>query len=194
MANNKKAVRKSRSAVPTNRRRGASYKQPPQRQWLTLSMVDAGIVIFATLATTLLLLIISGQTHDTTIGNLMSPSVPNSATMVVLQPTPQPSSSPGHATPSPQPTPSVAPPTPTVSAEAATPEASDDSSIQSEVDKRIQDQPDLSNLDITATVRNGKVTLVGTVPTDQLKSRIERLVRSIRGVRQVDNQIVVVTP
>ena len=48
-------------------------------------------------------------------------------------------------------------------------------------------------LDITATVTNGKVTVVGSVKSEQMKSKIEKLVRAIKGVKSVDNQIVVVT-
>src|SRR2546422_122078 len=67
----------------------------------------------------------------------------------------------------------------------------DDSSIQAEIDKRIHDNPTLSALGITATVQNGKVMLVGMVKSDQLKNQVEKLVRSVKGVKRVDNQIIV---
>ena len=66
-----------------------------------------------------------------------------------------------------------------------------DSTIQTVVDKRIADDPEISTLGITATVLNGKVMLVGTVKTEELKTRIERMVKQIKGVKEVDNQITV---
>jgi osmotically-inducible protein OsmY len=47
-------------------------------------------------------------------------------------------------------------------------------------------------LGITATVLDGKVTLTGTVNSEALKSQLDRMIRTIKGVKQVDNQIVVV--
>jgi osmotically-inducible protein OsmY len=38
---------------------------------------------------------------------------------------------------------------------------------------------------------NGKVTLTGTVKTEGLKAQIERAVRNVKGVKEVDNQITV---
>ena len=66
-----------------------------------------------------------------------------------------------------------------------------DSTIQDAVDKRISDDPEISTLGITATVLNGKVMLIGTVKTEELKTRIERMVKQVKGVKQVDNQITV---
>jgi osmotically-inducible protein OsmY len=42
-------------------------------------------------------------------------------------------------------------------------------------------------------VINGKVMLVGTVKTEELKTRIERMVKQIKGVKDVDNQISVLS-
>ena len=66
-----------------------------------------------------------------------------------------------------------------------------DSTIQDAVDKRISDDAEISTLGITATVLNGKVMLVGTVKTEELKTRIERMVKQVKGVKSVDNQITV---
>ena len=66
-----------------------------------------------------------------------------------------------------------------------------DSTIQTAVDKRISDDPEISTLGITASVLNGKVMLVGTVKTEELKTRIERMVKQVKGVKEVDNQITV---
>lgn len=68
---------------------------------------------------------------------------------------------------------------------------SNDGAVQMAVDKAIGDNPTLSALGITATVYDGKVTLTGTVKSESLKSQVDRAIRTVRGVKQVDNQIVV---
>jgi hypothetical protein len=67
---------------------------------------------------------------------------------------------------------------------------SQDGSIQLAIDKVIADDPSLSALGITATVLDGKVTITGSVKSEALKSQVERAIRAVRGVKQVDNQIV----
>ena len=68
---------------------------------------------------------------------------------------------------------------------------SNDGAVQMAVDKAIGDDPTLSALGITTTVLDGKVTLTGTVKSEALKSQVDRAIRAVRGVKQVDNQIVV---
>ena len=70
--------------------------------------------------------------------------------------------------------------------------ANNDSVIQADIDKQLTDDPTLSSLGITATVMNAKVTLIGSVKTEAMKSQVERMVRKIKGVKDVDNQITVV--
>src|SRR5215831_11476099 len=65
---------------------------------------------------------------------------------------------------------------------------SDDSAVQTAVDKKLTNDPGLSDLGVTATVTNGKVTLIGMVHSQAEKSQVERAVRSIKGVKSVDNQ------
>jgi osmotically-inducible protein OsmY len=65
----------------------------------------------------------------------------------------------------------------------------DDYSIQTAIDKKLSDDQTLSALGITATVMNGKVTLLGVVKTQAEKSQVERAVRLIKGVKSIDNQI-----
>ena len=66
-----------------------------------------------------------------------------------------------------------------------------DAAVQMAVDKRLSDDPTFSTLGITATVLDGKVTLMGMVKTDALKSQIERAVWKIKGVKSIDNQITI---
>ena len=65
----------------------------------------------------------------------------------------------------------------------------DDSTIQAAVDKKLNNDPQLSALGITATVMNGKVTLIGMVHSQAEKSQVERAVKAVKGVKAVDNQI-----
>jgi hypothetical protein len=67
----------------------------------------------------------------------------------------------------------------------------DDSTIQTAVDKKFSDDPKLSALGVTATVMNGKVTLMGSVQNAADKTLVERVVRNVKGVKSVDNQITV---
>ncbi|MGH9872733.1 MAG: BON domain-containing protein [Pyrinomonadaceae bacterium] len=70
---------------------------------------------------------------------------------------------------------------------------SNDGVVQMAIDKMIGDDPSLSALGITATVLDGKVTLTGTVKSEALKSQIDKAMRTVKGVKQVDNQIVVMS-
>ena len=68
---------------------------------------------------------------------------------------------------------------------------SDDSAVQNAVDKKLNNDPALSALGITASVNSGKVTLLGMVHSQSEKAQVERAVRSIKGVKSIDNQITV---
>ena len=76
---------------------------------------------------------------------------------------------------------------------AETASANIDSTVQAAIDKRLADDPEFSTLGITASVINGKVMLIGTVKTEELKTKIERAVRQIKGVKDIDNQISVIS-
>jgi len=67
----------------------------------------------------------------------------------------------------------------------------DDATIQAAVDKKLHDNPSFASLGIVVSVVNGKATITGTVKTESLKSQIERAVLNVKGVKEVDNQIIV---
>ncbi|MBV9209925.1 MAG: BON domain-containing protein [Acidobacteria bacterium] len=93
-----------------------------------------------------------------------------------------------------QPAPVIVTPPSTTTSDAGSstkPSGTDDSAIQANVDKKIAADTTVSALGVTAIVIDGKVTLTGTVDSDALKSRVERLVNSVKGVKSVDNKIVV---
>lgn len=64
-----------------------------------------------------------------------------------------------------------------------------DAVVQTAVDKRLSEDPTFSTLGITATVLDGKVTLTGIVQNQALKAQVERAIRNLKGVKDVDNQI-----
>ena len=199
MGYNNVPSKKRRIDVPVASREPSGRGRPRERQYrpsgneTNRAWIDAGIVIASTLLTTVLLLAISGQLRDTTAADLIAQSPAPLPETITAQATPQPSVS-AHAAPTPSAQPSRATTTPAQEeAMPATVGAPDDTEIQAAVDKKLQDDPRLSPLGITAAVSDGKVMLVGTAPSDEMKDQVEKLVRGIKGVKHIDNQIVVVS-
>jgi len=67
----------------------------------------------------------------------------------------------------------------------------DDIAIQGAIDKKLRDDPSLSSLTIFTTVVDAKATITGTVNSETLKRQAEQAVRTVKGVKAVDNQITV---
>lgn len=86
---------------------------------------------------------------------------------------------------------SRAEPSPTPGAEPANATVPDDATIQSQIDRVLASDPTLSKLDVSTLVEGGKVTIVGSVKSTDLKQRVEKAIRPIKGVANVDNQLVV---
>jgi len=194
MAYDEEQARKSRVVVETpNERREVVHSQSvrtPDSSGISAGMVGVLVVVAIALITMLVLFWLSSQ-PTTDNANLAA----QQPTTVVQQPAPvqQPPVIIQQPAPATQPAPIVVTP-PAASGGSTVPAESVniDSTIQTVVDKRISDDPEISTLGITATVLNGKVMLVGTVKTVEMKTRIERLVKQVKGVKQVDNQISVV--
>jgi len=193
MAYDEEQARKSRVVVETpNERREVVHSQSvrtPDSSGISAGMVGVLVVVAIALITMLVLFWLSSQ-PTTDNANLAA----QQPTTVVQQPAPvqQPPVIIQQPAPATQPAPIVVTP-PAASGGSTVPAESVniDSTIQTVVDKRISDDPEISTLGITATVLNGKVMLVGTVKTAELKTRIERMVKQIKGVKEVDNQITV---
>ncbi|HJS23990.1 MAG TPA: BON domain-containing protein [Pyrinomonadaceae bacterium] len=195
MAYDEEQARKSRVVVETpSERREVVHSQSvrtPDNSGISAGMVGVLVVVAIALITMLVLFWLSSQ-PTTDNANLTAQQPP---TTVVQQPAPvqQPPVIIQQPAPATQPAPIVVTPPAasggsTMPAETA---ANMDSTIQTAVDKRIADDPEISTLGITASVLNGKVMLVGTVKTEELKTRIERMVKQVKGVKEVDNQITV---
>lgn len=67
--------------------------------------------------------------------------------------------------------------------------ASDDANMQEVATKRLNDDLDMTT--VSVTISEARATLTGTVNSAALKAKAEQLVREVRGVKSVDNKIVV---
>jgi len=104
-----------------------------------------------------------------------------------LSPSPKPSAS---VTPTPN---SVASPSPVVAGGETETVVIDDATIQSNIEKALAADSTAAGLDVSTLVENGQVTIVGSVQSPQLKQRVEKIIRALKGVTGVDNQLVVTT-
>lgn len=194
MAYDEEQARKSRVVVETpNERREVVHSQSvrtPEGNGISAGMVGVLVVVAIALITMLVLFWMSSQPTDN--ANTTAQQQPT----VIQQPAPaqQPPVIIQQPAPVTQPAPIVVTPPAGGSVPATAPAdtANMDSTIQAAVDKKLTDDPDLSTLGITATVLNGKVMLIGTVKTEALKAQVEKVVKQVKGVKAVDNQITVV--
>ena len=193
MAYDEEQARRSRVVVETpNERREVVSTQSvrtPDNSGISAGMVGVLVVVAIALITMLVLFWMSSQ-PSTDNANLAA----QQPTTVVQQPAPvqQPPviiQQPAPATTQPAPI-IVTPPAGGTTAPAES--VNMDSTIQAAVDKKISDDPEISQLGITVSVLNGKVMLLGTVKTETLKTQIERMVKQVKGVKEVDNQISVI--
>ena len=165
-------------ASPRHRRPPArGYSQRPRNTelWLAVSLIVAGALA------TFVALFLTSRPYDP-----MNASLAPQQTIPVgpgISPSPKPSAS---TTPTPQTAPS-----PSLPSGEASPVVVDDATIQSEIDKTLASDSALTNLDVSTLVEDGKVTIVGSVKSSELKQRVAREIRALKGVTSVDNQLVV---
>src|SRR5215213_7045443 len=179
MAFDEEAAKRSRVVVetPTERREVVHSQSVRDNSGISAGMVGVLVVVAIALITMLVLFWISSQ-PATDNANIAATQPPPAT--VVQQPAPVTQPAPIVVTPPAGGT--------TMPAESV----NIDSTIQSAVDKKISDDPEISTLGITASVIDGKATLIGSVKTEALKTQVERLVKSVKGVKSVDNQISVI--
>ncbi len=186
--------KKSRVVVetPTARREVTQTEaaRGPEREGVSGATVGVIVVLAVALVTILVLFFMSGQRTDTANDNLAAQQTAPPQTTIVQQPAPQqPPVIIQQAPPAPQQAPIIV--TQPAPAGSSTSSGSNDAAIQIEIDKKILEDPTFSPLGITVSVLDGKATLIGTVKSEGLKSQFEKLVRNVRGVKQIDNQIIV---
>lgn len=196
MAYDEERERKSRVVVdtPTERREFVESHsvRDPDRSSMSAGMVGVLVVVAIALITMLVLFWMSNQNNMDQNANMVAQQPP---TTVVQQPAAQPPVVIQQPAPVTQPAPIIVTPPAggSVASEQSAPNPNDDMTVQAAIDKNLSDDPTFSSLGITSTVINGKVTLLGTVKSEALKTQIERMVRKIKGVKDVDNQITVMS-
>lgn len=192
MAYDEEEARRSRVVVETpNERREVVHSQSVRdNSGISAGMVGVLVVVAIALITMLVLFWMNTQPTTDETAALPVQQQPT----VIQQPAPaqQPPVIIQQPAPATQPAPIiVTPPAGGSTAPSATDSVSMDSAIQTAIDKRLIDDPAFSSLGITASVINGKVMLIGTVKTEALKADLERMVKQVKGVKAVDNQIIV---
>ena len=197
MAYDDEQARKSRVVVetPTSRREVTQTEAVhSDRGGISGATVGVIVVVAIALITIVVLVLMNGQGPDTANANLAEQQQPAQQPVIVQQPAQQ--QQPPVIIQQPAPVtnqPPVIITQPPASGGSVTGNTSNDGAVQSAIDKKISDDSTLSSLGITATVLDGKVTLTGIVKSEALKSQVDRTIRGIKGVKQVDNQLVVMS-
>lgn len=184
-------TQKSRVVVntPTSRREvRTETTHVPNREGISTGAVAAIVVGAVALVTILFLFLMQNQQNNTNTETPVTAAQPQQQPIIVQQPAQAPQQpivvqQPGTS----QPVVIQQPATQT----SAPSDGTDDGSIQSNIDRKILEDPALASLGVIALVVDGKVTLTGSVNSEAMKTKIERLVNSVKGVRTVDNKITV---
>jgi BON domain len=203
MAYDEEQHKRSRVVIetPTARREVVQTvtARAPERRGVSTGVVAALVIGAVALVTILFLFILNRQNNGTEVNaNVQTAATPlPQQPVIVQQATPLPQTpiiiqQPATTT-STQPPIIIEQPAPatTTTAPATTTSGNDDAAVQSAIDKKMAEDATLSTVGVTVTVSNGKATLIGTVDTQALKNQVERLVKSVKGVRTVDSQIIV---
>lgn len=171
-------ARRNRTAHPYGRR-----SEPRGRE----AVVAFSVIAAAALATSLALFITS-RPYDP-MNSTVDPDQAVPQGPITMQSSPKPSPT---ATASSRPEePSTAEQAPEPAGQPSGPAIPDDAAIQSEIEKVIAADAALADLDVSTIVEGGKVTMVGSVKSPELKLRVEKAVRSVKGVVSVNNQLVI---
>jgi hypothetical protein len=195
MAYDDEQAKRSRVVVETpTSRREVTRTESVSNDHGGISGATVGVIVVVAIAliTIVVLFLMNGQNADNANANLAAqqqqpaqqpvivqqPAQQQQPPVIIQQPAQQQQQPPVIINPAP-------------SGGSAPVNTSNDGAVQTAIDKKISDDPTLSTLGVTATVLDGKVTLTGTVKSEALKSQVDRMVRAVKGVKQVDNQIVV---
>lgn len=71
---------------------------------------------------------------------------------------------------------------------------SPDDRISDQVRMRLATDPDVKGGALDVTVKNGVVTIKGRVDTEKGRTRATKLTKKVKGVKEVDNELVVGPP
>jgi hypothetical protein len=213
MSFDEEQTRRSRVVVKTpDARRETVHTRtthhPAERPGYSIGVVVA-VALTAIAATAIIFLFLSNPSDGSTETNVniragaAAEPTPFVQTPVIVQtpmtmPTPFPTQPPTTIVPAPV---IVAPPvatdpvvtTPPAAAPAPTPATApvDDATLESRINRAYGEDTELARANVDLRVVNGRAILMGTVATDVLKQRAERLAYAVKGVRSVDNKITV---
>ena len=208
MSYDEEQTKRSRVVVetPTGRREVVQHqtvRYPEERRGFSTGMVVT-VALLAIAATAIIFLFLTNSRGDseTNVNVRTAATQPTPLTqppVIVSQPATQPTpiiiTQPAPVS---QPAPVIiqAPPASTTttappSTTAPAAPAHDDASLQAKLDKALTDDTELSSAGVMATIINGRASLTGTVNSDALKRKAERLAYAIKGVTGVDNHITV---
>ena len=213
MSHDEEQQRRSRVVVetPTSRRevvQSQTVRYPEERRGYSGAVI-AAVALTAIAATVVIMLFLTNPSDDSDSTNVnvraAAPTQPTPYTQApvivqtpMTQPTPIIIQQPAPIIVAPPPTTSepttttTAPPSSTAAPPPATGSgAGDDMAIQQRVDRLFGDDRDVAAANVFATVVDGRVRLTGTVSTEAVKQRAERLASSVKGVLGVDNKITV---
>src|SRR5687768_6772183 len=215
MSHDEEQHKRSRVVVetPTARRevvQQQTVRYPERRGYSTGVVATVALLAIAVTAIVFLFLTNSGDDSTETNVNIRAGAVPQATplaqpvivqtpmtqpTPIIIQQAPPTTTVPAPViiqAPPPADTTTAAPP-PATSAPpaAAAPPASDDATLQQKIDAAFAADAAVAASNVDATVVNGRVRLAGTVGSDAVKQRAERLAYAVKGVLGVDNRIVV---
>ena len=190
MAYEEEQAKRSRVVVDTPRSgrevvHSEAVRTPERSSSVSGAMLAVVVIGAIALATVIILFAMNQQQQDNLNANTAQTAPPQT---IVQQPAQQPPVIVQQPAPAGQPPVIINQP---ASGSTSTSNASNDSTIQAAIDKKLGNDPVLSTLGVTATVMDGKATLIGTVKTQAQKAQFERAVRNVKGVKSVDNQIIV---
>jgi hypothetical protein len=195
MAYEDQEEKRSRVVVdtPNSRREYVSSESSrvPDRSGFSGGTVAAIVVGLVALVTIAFLVMYNRQATDEANANAREASAaPSPQQPIIVQ---QPATAPQQPVIVQQPSQPAAQP---IIVQAPTPlpstsNSSDDATVQTALNKKFEEDAVLSSLALTADVMNGKVLLMGTVTSNDQKSRAEKVARTVKGVKNVDNQITV---
>jgi hypothetical protein len=201
MSYDEEQQKRSRVVVETPTARREEYvsrttRGPDRGGYSTGMIATVALVAIAATALIMFLLMNRGDATNTNVNVTTA-----AATPIPTVPTPYPTPPPAVVMPPVQQAPPIivqqppatTQPAPVIITQPApnSPAPPDDASIETKVSKALTDDPDLGSANITVTVINGSATLIGSVKTPDLKARAERLAHAIKGVKDVDNKIMV---
>ena len=190
MANQESEHRRIVVETPTARREEVHSEavRYPERSGVSGAALAAIVVGVVALAAIIILFALNQQ-QDSLNNNMTAQQQPPQT--IVQQPAQQPPVIVQQPAPATQPAPVIINGQPAPASGGSATTGSDDSNIQAAIDKKFSDDPKLSSLGVTTTVVDGKVTLMGSVQSAADKNLAERVVRNVKGVKSVDNQITV---